>query len=67
MANKLFRKKRQQQYVVATNANHALQLANMDRSQFFSNYNQEGRTAAPVGVYTDAESLARAEVANVRR
>lgn len=61
MANKCYKQKRREQFVVATNANHALQLAGLDRSGFFHTYEEAGKTQAPTGKYGSAQELATAE------
>jgi hypothetical protein len=61
MANKVFKKKRTDTFIVATNATHALQLAECKRYEFANRYSDAGKTLAPPGHYGNAEALAFAE------
>jgi len=61
VANKCYKQKRRDVFVVATNANHALQIAGLDRSGFFHTYEDAGKTFAKPGKYGCAQDLALAE------
>ena len=67
MANKCYKQKRRDVFVVATNKNHALQLAGLDHSGFAHTYQDSGKTLADTGKYESAQDLANAEnAANAR-